>query len=202
MDEQLARHQADDLVGRHPAVGAADPQVARRLLRRERPEELGIALADAPGPPTVVDEQMRKIAHVLGPHLTGFVGQPLVTAPPARLGLRPRTTRRHDDNDVESLFDGLRPLAAPRFARCRSEGRADHKPRVFAGRRLVIRSALTPATPAVAGVAASSEAVDIPCSSQRTTSRLMVEAPRPGHNVVVVVSSCRRRAEGPPPEAP
>ena len=30
--EQLARHQADDLVGRHPAVGAADPQVLRRLL--------------------------------------------------------------------------------------------------------------------------------------------------------------------------
>ena len=34
VDEQLARQQADDLVGRHAAVGAADPQVARRLLAR------------------------------------------------------------------------------------------------------------------------------------------------------------------------
>ena len=36
VDEQLAGQQADDLVGRHAAVRAADPQVLRRLLRRER----------------------------------------------------------------------------------------------------------------------------------------------------------------------
>ena len=40
-------------------------------------------------------------------------------------GLRPATTRRHDDTTKTFLshFDGFCPFAAPRFARCGSEGR-------------------------------------------------------------------------------
>src|SRR4051812_10096333 len=63
MDEQFARHQADDLVGRHTAVGTADPQVARRLLRRERLKEARVALDDAAGPEVIVLEQVEKDAH-------------------------------------------------------------------------------------------------------------------------------------------
>ena len=45
VDEELARQQADDLVGRHAAVGAADPQVLGRLLARKLGEELRVLLA-------------------------------------------------------------------------------------------------------------------------------------------------------------
>ncbi len=48
--------QADDLVGRHAAVRAADPQVVRRLLVREVREEIGIAAAHALRPRAVVVE--------------------------------------------------------------------------------------------------------------------------------------------------
>ena len=40
--EQLAGIEVDDLVGRHPAVGAADPQIFRRLLAFEPPKEAGV----------------------------------------------------------------------------------------------------------------------------------------------------------------
>ena len=43
MDEQLAGVEVDDLVGRHAAVGAADPQIFRRLLARQPAEEIGVA---------------------------------------------------------------------------------------------------------------------------------------------------------------
>ena len=45
-----------------------------------------------------------------------------------RVGL-PWRNRRHDDTTKTfvSHFDGFFPLAAPRFARCRSEDRVDHK---------------------------------------------------------------------------
>ena len=61
--EELAGHQADDLVGRHAAVGTADPQVGGRLLRGERLEEVGVALDDPPRPQLVVFEKVRKVAH-------------------------------------------------------------------------------------------------------------------------------------------
>jgi hypothetical protein len=56
--EQLARHQPDDLVGRHAAVGAADPQVLGRLLPGEPREEVGVARRGALGPHPVVLEKM------------------------------------------------------------------------------------------------------------------------------------------------
>ena len=63
VDEQLARPQADDLVGRHAAVRAADPQVLRQLLRRQRPEEVGIVIGDAAGPAAVVVEKVGEVVH-------------------------------------------------------------------------------------------------------------------------------------------
>ena len=51
--EHLARIGARDLVGRHAAVRAADPEVARRLLRLQPAEEAGVA-ARAPRRPRAV----------------------------------------------------------------------------------------------------------------------------------------------------
>ena len=42
MDEQLARIKTHDGIGRHAAVGAADPQILRRLLCFEPPEEVRV----------------------------------------------------------------------------------------------------------------------------------------------------------------
>ena len=79
VDEQLAGQQADDLVGRHAAVGAADPQVLRRLLRRQPLEELGARRGDLGGPAAVVLEEMvqprasRAIGRVKAPRSPGRV---------------------------------------------------------------------------------------------------------------------------------
>jgi hypothetical protein len=53
VNEQFARLQADDLVGWHPAVGAAYPEILGRLLARETLEEIGVA-GDARGRPVAV----------------------------------------------------------------------------------------------------------------------------------------------------
>jgi hypothetical protein len=45
VDEQLARQQAGDFVGGHSAVGAADPEIVRRLLPQQLGEESGVGLA-------------------------------------------------------------------------------------------------------------------------------------------------------------
>ena len=58
MHEQLAGQQPDDLVGRHAAVGAADPQELGRLLRAQPREEPGLLLERAPGPFAVVLEEL------------------------------------------------------------------------------------------------------------------------------------------------
>ena len=42
MDEEFAGIEIDDLVGRDPAVRAADPQIFGRLLPFEPPEEIGV----------------------------------------------------------------------------------------------------------------------------------------------------------------
>jgi hypothetical protein len=63
MDEKLARQQADNLVRGDSAVGAADPEVIRRLLARELEKELGILLPDAVGPSPVVIEKMTQCLH-------------------------------------------------------------------------------------------------------------------------------------------
>ena len=63
MDEDVARQQAHDLVGRHAAVGAADPQIGGRLLARQLGEKFGILAADALGPFPVVLEEIVEGAH-------------------------------------------------------------------------------------------------------------------------------------------
>jgi len=63
MDEQLARLEIDDFVRRHAAVGAADPQVARRLLRGEVAEEAGVAGLGLRGPGGVAVEQVAGRGH-------------------------------------------------------------------------------------------------------------------------------------------
>ncbi len=58
VDEQIARQQADNLVGRHPRIGTADPQVLRHLLLGQFGEELRILFLDRLGPAGVVVEEV------------------------------------------------------------------------------------------------------------------------------------------------
>jgi hypothetical protein len=51
--EDIARQESHDLVGRHAAVRAADPQILRALLAEQAGEELGIARLDACRPGAV-----------------------------------------------------------------------------------------------------------------------------------------------------
>ena len=60
--EDLAGVGAGDLVRRHPAVGAADPEVARRLLGREPPEEPGSRSTTSAGPLAVAAAGCRRAA--------------------------------------------------------------------------------------------------------------------------------------------
>ena len=63
MDEHLAGKKADDLVGWHATVGAADPQVARRLLPRQFEEKIWVPLPNAFGPCLVVGKEMIEVGH-------------------------------------------------------------------------------------------------------------------------------------------
>ena len=53
VDEHLAGQQADDLVGRHARVGAADPQILGVLLVRQAIEEARIIARDMRDPVAV-----------------------------------------------------------------------------------------------------------------------------------------------------
>jgi hypothetical protein len=57
MNEELAGEQADDLVGRNTAVGTADPEIFRRLLRSEGSEEIRLRRGDPLRPQPVVVEE-------------------------------------------------------------------------------------------------------------------------------------------------
>ena len=63
VDEDLAWQQADDFVGRHATVGAADPEVLRILLAREFLKKLRIAVFDCAGPSPVLGKKMIEISH-------------------------------------------------------------------------------------------------------------------------------------------
>ena len=56
VDEKLARVEADNLVGRYTAVGAADPEIGRRLLAFEPLKEssIGRDLSSIRSPGTIV----------------------------------------------------------------------------------------------------------------------------------------------------
>ncbi len=64
VDEQLAGVEIDDLIGRHAAVGTADPQVFRGLLRFQPLEEAGVGRMHPFGPGAIVGLQM--IEHARG----------------------------------------------------------------------------------------------------------------------------------------
>ena len=61
--EHLARRHADDLVGGHARIGAADPQVFRVLLLGQVLEELGVFPGDPVGPFAVVLQQPADVFH-------------------------------------------------------------------------------------------------------------------------------------------
>ncbi len=63
VDEQLAGDAAHDLVGRQPAVGAADPQQLGPLHGLEPREELGVARGGGGGPAPVGGEAVVEEAH-------------------------------------------------------------------------------------------------------------------------------------------
>ena len=63
MHEQLAGIEPDDLVRRHPAVGASDPEVLRRLLCREPLEEARVVGGLPRGPLAIVVDQRGDVAH-------------------------------------------------------------------------------------------------------------------------------------------
>ena len=66
VDEHLAGQQAHDFIGRHAAVGAADPEILRRLLGDQPGEEPRIATGHLVGPGAVVGEQLGDFAHARG----------------------------------------------------------------------------------------------------------------------------------------
>ena len=66
VDEHFAGQQADDFVGRHAAVRAADPQILGVLLLGERGEEARLPRFDFRGPCAVVGEEMIQVRHGAG----------------------------------------------------------------------------------------------------------------------------------------
>ena len=91
MDEDLAGREVDDLVRRHAAVRAADPEIARRLLLLEVGEEIGLAGAQIGGPGVVAQKQITKRRHRVGPvdgsrDDTCFAPQPAMTLPSRAIG--------------------------------------------------------------------------------------------------------------------
>ena len=66
VNEQLAWQQADDLVGRHAAVRAANPQVLGRLLLLKARKELRVLFNDGLGPGGVVAEESSENVHASG----------------------------------------------------------------------------------------------------------------------------------------
>lgn len=58
MHQQLARREANDLVGGHAAVSATDPEVLRGLLCGQTREELGILTSRLGSPRAIVVEEL------------------------------------------------------------------------------------------------------------------------------------------------
>ncbi len=63
VDEHLAWREPDDLVRRHAAVGAADPEVLGRLPLGEPGEEVGVARDHVGRPGAVVLEELGEVGH-------------------------------------------------------------------------------------------------------------------------------------------
>ena len=63
MDEDLARREPDDLIGRDSAVCAADPEIGRALLLGESIEEERVFFSHFFGPAAIVVEQVLEFFH-------------------------------------------------------------------------------------------------------------------------------------------
>jgi hypothetical protein len=63
VDEQFPGQKPDYLISGHPTVGAANPQVAGRLLPGKLQEKLRILLPDATGPSLVALKKMAERFH-------------------------------------------------------------------------------------------------------------------------------------------
>ncbi|MNC92576.1 hypothetical protein D3C83_90290 [compost metagenome] len=58
VDEQIPRQKVHDLIGRHSAIGAADPKILRKLLFREFLKEIRVLLPDTFRPHAIVVEKV------------------------------------------------------------------------------------------------------------------------------------------------
>lgn len=65
VDEEFTGQQVDDLVGRYPTVGAADPEIVRRLLTGQGGEEVRILTADPLRPFLVLVKEFLESVHAL-----------------------------------------------------------------------------------------------------------------------------------------
>src|SRR5580700_6605637 len=151
--EQLAGIEADDLVRRNPAVGAADPQILRRLLARQTPEKSGVRGDHPIGPGAVVglqviqhgvdiapsavhgntrqgSENMRRDAQPTASRLN-FAHAPRGTKP-AGAGSRPTTPGERSEGSAAASAGSRRTAPDDRAARaaggnrecgCRGDGR-------------------------------------------------------------------------------
>ena len=84
VDEELAREEADDLVGRDAAVGAADPEILGALLPGKGLEESRLGAAHVLGPGSVLVEELGNEGHQGNPVPRGTRLQALF--PPSRDG--------------------------------------------------------------------------------------------------------------------
>ena len=65
MHEELSRSKADNLVGRHAAIGAADPKIFRRLRLAQTLEILRVFELDFFRPGAVVFKKVRQEFHII-----------------------------------------------------------------------------------------------------------------------------------------
>jgi hypothetical protein len=80
MDEDLAGHEVDDLIGGDAAVRASDPEEFGRLLCGKLAEETGVIVLHPVRPSPIVPEQFAQ-----GPHVVEY-GTERVTVVQGRLG--------------------------------------------------------------------------------------------------------------------
>jgi hypothetical protein len=63
VDEKLSGQQSDNLIGRHAAVRASNPQLLWLLEMRELLEEAGIPGSQLGDPPPVIVEELFQLFH-------------------------------------------------------------------------------------------------------------------------------------------
>src|SRR5262249_7417265 len=81
--EELAGQQVDDLVRRHAAIRAPDPEVAGRLLQGEPPEEVAVRRGHGARPRAIALEELVEASH----------GSSAVPLPGRHRSAMPRTAR-------------------------------------------------------------------------------------------------------------